>query len=65
MTKTLSILLLALAACAAAQESAPPPDPVLVGAGDIADCTQLVGAAKTAVLLDGVSGTVFTLGDNA
>lgn len=40
-------------------------DPVLVGAGDIADCTQLSGAAKTAVLLDRVAGTVFTLGDNA
>ena len=47
------------AAFAAAQ------DPVLVGAGDIADCTNLSPAAKTAVLLDGVQGTVFTLGDNA
>lgn len=40
-------------------------DPVLVGAGDIADCTQLAGAEKTAALLDRVEGTVFTLGDNA
>jgi hypothetical protein len=56
--------LLFLAAAAAASVAAAE-DPVLVGAGDIADCTQLSGAAKTAALLDGVSGTVFTLGDNA
>jgi Calcineurin-like phosphoesterase len=39
-------------------------DPVLVGAGDISDC----GSAKdeeTATLLDGIPGTVVTLGDNA
>lgn len=40
-------------------------DPVLVGAGDIADCGELSGAAKTAILLDRIEGTVFTLGDNA
>lgn len=40
-------------------------DPVLVGAGDIADCKALSGAAKTANLLDHIEGTVFTLGDNA
>ena len=40
-------------------------DPVLVGAGDIADCKTLSGAAKTAALLDQIPGTVFTLGDNA
>jgi len=40
-------------------------DPVLVGAGDIADCGELSGAAKTAILLDHIEGTVFTLGDNA
>ena len=38
-------------------------DPVLVGAGDIADCSQDGGAA-TARLLDGIPGTVFTAGDN-
>ena len=65
MTKPLTILVFAVVARAASAQPASPPDPVLVGAGDIADCTQLVGAAKTAVLLDGVSGTVFTLGDNA
>jgi hypothetical protein len=65
MTKPLAILLLAAAASAAAEQPAPAPDPVLVGAGDIADCGQLSGAAKTALLLDRVEGTVFTLGDNA
>jgi acid phosphatase type 7 len=39
-------------------------DPVLVGAGDIADCATS-GDQATAKLLDDVSGTVYTLGDNA
>ena len=55
----MAILMLAIAAAAAAE------DPVLVGAGDIADCKTLSGAAKTAALLDRIPGTVFTLGDNA
>jgi len=42
----------------------PGPDPVLVGAGDIADCTSTDDEA-TAALLDGIPGTVITLGDNA
>src|SRR2546425_1251838 len=37
---------------------------VLVGAGDIASCPG-AGPAATAALLDGIPGTVFTLGDNA
>jgi hypothetical protein len=41
-----------------------PGDPVLVGAGDIADCSSL-GDEATAALLGGISGTVFTTGDNA
>ncbi|MFD7977597.1 DNRLRE domain-containing protein [Streptomyces sp. NPDC059071] len=43
----------------------PPPtgDPVLVGAGDIA--TSGSGDSATATLLDGIPGTVFTIGDNA
>ncbi|SHF82753.1 CBM96 family carbohydrate-binding protein [Streptoalloteichus hindustanus] len=43
----------------------PPPsgDPVLVGAGDIA--TSGSADSATANLLDGISGTVFTAGDNA
>jgi Calcineurin-like phosphoesterase len=44
--------------------AAPPGDPVLVGAGDIADCALDRGAA-TAALLDTIPGTVFTAGDNA
>jgi acid phosphatase type 7 len=39
-------------------------DPVLVGAGDIASCSS-PGDEATAKLLDGIPGTVFTLGDNA
>lgn len=42
---------------------------VLVGAGDIAGCLDTgepsVTSQATAALLDGISGTVFTLGDNA
>ena len=51
-----------------ASTSAPAPsassDPVLVGAGDIADC-ELDSGAATANLLDTIAGTVFTAGDNA
>ncbi len=38
--------------------------PVLVGAGDIADCDN-EGDTATARLLDDIGGTVITLGDNA
>ena len=38
---------------------------VFVGAGDIANCDLLDGARATAALLDGIAGTVFTLGDHA
>lgn len=38
--------------------------PVLVGAGDIASCSD-AGDEATATLLDGIAGTVFTTGDNA
>ena len=38
-------------------------DPVFVGAGDIASCGRNTDEA-TANLLDTISGTVFTLGDN-
>lgn len=41
----------------------PVDDPVLVGAGDIADCAT-DGDEATANLLDGIPGTVFTTGDN-
>ena len=39
-------------------------DPVIVGAGDIADCSRTQDES-TAKLLDNISGTVFTTGDNA
>ncbi len=39
-------------------------DPVFVGAGDITNCRR-DGDDATAKLLDGIEGTVFTLGDNA
>ncbi|GAA3763105.1 DUF7594 domain-containing protein [Micromonospora maritima] len=43
--------------------STPPSgDPVLVGAGDISNSGS--GDSATAALLDGISGTVFTTGDN-
>jgi hypothetical protein len=40
-----------------------PADPVLVGAGDISTCTNS-GDTKTASLIEGIPGTVFTAGDN-
>lgn len=39
------------------------PDPVLVGAGDIASCDS-PGAEATAALVEKIPGTVFTAGDN-
>jgi hypothetical protein len=59
--------LLALTAGAgrlAAQQSAKQ-DPVLIGAGDIADCTDLAGAEATAKLLEANPGTVMAVGDLA
>src|SRR5579859_598970 len=41
------------------------PDPVFVGAGDIASCDDLSGAKATAKLLDSIPGTVFAAGDLA
>jgi len=38
---------------------------VLIGAGDIADCTDLSGAEATAKLLAGIPGTVVAIGDLA
>ena len=39
--------------------------PVLVGAGDIADCANLSGAEATAKLLEKIQGTVVAVGDLA
>ncbi len=40
-------------------------DPVIVGAGDIASCDDLSGAAATAALIDKIPGTVIAVGDLA
>jgi hypothetical protein len=45
-------------------EASPTANAVLVGAGDIADCTSQ-GDEATAALVEGIRGTVFTAGDNA
>jgi hypothetical protein len=39
--------------------------PILVGAGDIADCKDLSGAEATAKLLEAIPGTVMAVGDLA
>ena len=44
-------------------DTSTPTDPVIVGAGDIAECNN-PGDEATAALLDGVDGTVITMGDN-
>ena len=49
---------------ASATPAAAPADPVLVGAGDIADCTRTEDSG-TANLIAGIPGHVFTIGDNA
>lgn len=59
MRELAALVFFAVTAAALAQ------DPVLVGAGDIADCASLSPAAKTSALLDHIEGTVYTLGDNA
>ncbi len=49
---------------AAVTPAAPPSgDPVILAAGDIASCSS-AGDTATADLLDGLAGTVITLGDN-
>ena len=61
---TISAKVRNLVAAAAITVSPSPASVVLVGAGDIAGCTYSDDEA-TAKLLDGISGTVFTAGDNA
>ena len=55
----LVVALLGVGRLAVGQEA----DPVFVGAGDIASCASS-GDEATANLLDGIPGTVYTLGDN-
>jgi hypothetical protein len=52
------------ASLSVAPATAGPGSVVLVGAGDIATCRG-PGDEATAAILDGIPGTVFTLGDNA
>jgi acid phosphatase type 7 len=47
------------------QQGASKETAVLVGAGDVADCTNLAGAEATAKLLDEIPGTVMAIGDAA
>ncbi len=49
----------------AAVKQATVEDPVLIGAGDIADCADLAGAEATARLLEANPGTVMAIGDLA
>jgi hypothetical protein len=63
----LAVAALAITACSSSPELTTPSSPasvVLVGAGDIADCSTNADEA-TAKLLDAIDGTVFTAGDNA
>ena len=56
-----------LAATVRAQSPVPDPleaDPILVAVGDIASCSS-DGDEATAALLDGLPGTIATLGDHA
>jgi hypothetical protein len=48
-----------------AAEKPPVTDPVLIGAGDIADCSDISGAEATAKLLEANPGTVMAVGDLA
>jgi hypothetical protein len=61
----LLVLLASLALPHSARSQTPESDPVLVGAGDIAECANLEGSQQMASLLDQIDGTVFTAGDNA
>jgi hypothetical protein len=58
------LLVAALLVGAGWQRSRAANDPVLLGAGDIADCDS-PGAEITARLVEKIPGTVYTLGDNA
>ena len=57
--------LLLVAARQLNEKAASGEDPVLVGAGDIADCADLSGAEATARLLERIPGTVVAIGDLA
>lgn len=58
-------LTLTLPTCTESARQTTTQAPVLVGAGDIADCRDLTGAEATAKLLEQSPGTVFAAGDLA
>jgi hypothetical protein len=58
-------LILAPALPSSGRSSETEKEAVLIGAGDIADCSDLVGAEATAKLLEANPGTVMALGDLA
>ena len=60
----LIVAALAFSGVFASKDAPPQDDPVLVGAGDIADHHTNTDDATAALIRD-YSGTVFTLGDNA
>jgi acid phosphatase type 7 len=62
---TLAVLVLAPIFPSSAARSDAGKEAVLIGAGDIADCSDLSGAEATAKLLEANSGTVMALGDLA
>src|SRR5438046_198526 len=64
MALAVAVVIGSIAVLSSRANTSMPDDPVLVGAGDIASCANDNDAA-TAMLLDGISGTVFTLGDDA
>jgi hypothetical protein len=64
LSRALPVVCLALLTVPVVDRAVALGDPVLVGAGDIANCNG-GGDESTARLLDQIPGTVFTLGDNA
>lgn len=60
-----ALLAMTIGAGTVAAQQAHGSDPVLIGAGDIADCTDLAGAEATAKLLEANPGTVMAIGDLA
>jgi len=65
-TATIQAKARGLVAAASITVAPQPASVVLVGAGDIASCSGVTNSGEaTAKLLDGISGTVFTAGDNA
>ena len=65
MSLILAALILAPALPSSDGPSQAEKEVVLIGAGDIADCTDLAGAEATAKLLEANPGTVMALGDLA